>query len=504
MIHYLGRYVPHLSDVIRPLNELLKRDRVWYWGPVQEDAFNHVKRLITEVPVLAFYDVRKPTVVSADASSYGLGGVLMQDHGGELKPVAYCSRVLTDAEKRYAQIEKECLAAVWSCEKCSRFLYGLESFILKTDHKPLILLINAKDLDSVPLRCQRLLLRMMRYNPVAQYVPGKQLVVADTLSRHPQPTISTEVSELVQEVETYENAVSDAWPISQTKMESVKRETELDFELQRVRKYVTDGWPRYAANVPQALKSYYSARHHMSVFQDLVLYGDRIIIPHGHQGIVKCRERANCSVWWSDLSKEIQQLINNCKDCLESRPAQRKEPLLTTPLPDRPWERIGADICEVNKQHYLIVVDNFSRYIDIAHLQDLSGETTRACLKNMFARWGCPKFLFTDNGPQFSGRVFKDFARDYDFQHITSSPYYPQSNGEAERAVQTAEKILKQSDPFTSLMSYRATPIQATGVSPAQLMMGRQIRTTVPTLESHLQPEWPDLQQVRKTDQKAK
>ncbi len=133
----------------------------------------------------------------------------------------------------------------------------------------------------------------MRYNPVAQYVPGKQLVVADTLSRHPQPTISTEVSELVQEVETYENAVSDAWPISQTKMESVKRETELDFELQRVRKYVTDGWPRYAANVPQALKSYYSARHHMSVFQDLVLYDDRIIIPQKmrsdilqrHQGI---------------------------------------------------------------------------------------------------------------------------------------------------------------------------------------------------------------------------
>uniref|UniRef100_A0A9J8CHS5 Gypsy retrotransposon integrase-like protein 1 n=1 Tax=Cyprinus carpio carpio TaxID=630221 RepID=A0A9J8CHS5_CYPCA len=357
---------------------------------------------------------------------------------------------------------------------------------------------------------------MMRYNPVAQYVPRKQLVVADTLSQHPQPTISSVFSELVQEVEAYENAVSGAWPISPTKLESVKSETEMDFELQKVRQYVTDGWPRYGANVPQALKSYYSARHHLSIFQDLVLYDDRIIIPQnmrsdilqrlhsGHQGIVKCRKRARCSVWWPGLSQEIQQLVNSCKDCLESRPTQRKEPLLTTPLPDRPWERIGADICEVNKQHYLVVVDYFSRYTDIAHLQNLSGETTRACLKNMFARWGCPNILFTDNGPQFSGSAFKDFARDYDFQHITSSPYYAQSNGEAERAVQTAKRILKQSDPFTSLMSYRATPLQATGVSPAQLMMGRQIRTTVPTLESHLPPEWHDLRRVRKAHQKAK
>ncbi|GAA6087031.1 uncharacterized protein K02A2.6-like [Tachysurus ichikawai] len=271
MIHYLGRYVPHLSDVIQSLSELLKRDVIWYWGPVQEEAFNNVKQVITEALVLAFY-VTKPTVVSADASSYGLGGVFLQDHDGQLKPVAYCSRVLTDAEKRYAQIEKECLAAVWSCEKFARFLYGLESIVLQTDHKPLISLINANDLDSVPLRCQRLLLRMMRYNPEAQYVPGKQLVVADTLSRHPQPTISAEVSELVLEVESYENAVSDAWPISQPKMDSVKRETGLDYELQMVKKYVA----RYAANVPQALKSYYSARHHLSVFQDLVLYDDGI------------------------------------------------------------------------------------------------------------------------------------------------------------------------------------------------------------------------------------
>ena len=74
---------------------------------MQEDAFRKVKRLIPEAPVLAFYDVTRTTIASTDASSYGLGGVILQDHGGMLKPIPYCSRVLTDAEKRYAQIEKK-------------------------------------------------------------------------------------------------------------------------------------------------------------------------------------------------------------------------------------------------------------------------------------------------------------------------------------------------------------------------------------------------------------
>jgi len=117
----------------------------------------------------------------------------------------------------------------------------------------------------------------------------------------------------------------------------------------------------------------------------------------------------------------------------------------------------------------------------------------------MFARHGILEVLRSDNGPQFASKEFADFAKAYGFQHITSSPKYPQSNGQAERMVQTIKAMLKRpGDPQLAMLSYRATPLPWCGLSPAELCMGRKIRSTVPQIQSLLTPNWPYLSAFKK------
>ena len=132
------------------MNDLLKTNAKLQWGPEQDKSYAKIKQAVVEAPTLAVFDPNKPTTVSANASSYGLGAVLFQEDNNIKKPVAFVSRTLNPAETRYAQIEKECLASLWACKKFVRYLRGLQQLKLPTDHKPLVSLINGNAVNAVP------------------------------------------------------------------------------------------------------------------------------------------------------------------------------------------------------------------------------------------------------------------------------------------------------------------------------------------------------------------
>ena len=153
---------------------------------------------------------------------------------------------------------------------------------------------------------------------------------------------------------------------------------------------------------------------------------------------------------------------------------------------------------------YLLVIDYYSRYIEIAKLTSTTSKDIINHLKSIFSRHGIPERLISDNGPQYSSREFAEFSRLYGFDHITSSPLYPQANGEVERAVSTVKSLIgKSEDPYLAMLSYRATPLEH-GYSPAELLMGRKLRTTLPTAKSEMKPKLPDWSAFKLKDESIK
>jgi hypothetical protein len=367
MVNYLGRFVPNLANMLKPLNDPLHKDAAWTWGHAQKAAFKTVKQSVTSTPTLVYFQTDREMIMSSDASSYGLGAVLYQIHDGEMKPVAYCSRTLTAAEQKYAQIEKECLGAVYACEKFDRYLVGLPHFRLQTDHKPLIPLINKRDLVETPVRCQRMLMRLMRYNLTAEFIPGKDLTVADALSRAPlRESESQAQKELESDITVHVDAVREAWSISYQKLQALKKATSEDVMLSYALQYTRDSWPQYKEDVKLAARQLFSVKDELSEYDGLLVRGSRIVIPFSyrddilgrihddHQGIVKCRERANECVWWPGMGQDIKNMVSKCKHCIEKSPTQKKEPMISSPLPSFPFQKVGVDLCEKKGENYLV------------------------------------------------------------------------------------------------------------------------------------------------------
>ena len=229
-------------------------------------------------------------------------------------------RKLSSTELKYAQIKKECLASIWAYEKFSRYIVGLKSFKLLTDHKPIFPLINTQDLDKAPLRCQRMLMRLRGYSLHAEHVPGKHLIVPDTLSRSPigRPN---QTEAFADEIECYVDLLENSRPLTDRLLEQIQRATEGDSILQEAINHTRHGWPIHMNSILRSeLRDYFVMRSELSESRGLLLYRNRVVVPEtlrseilrnihdGHLVLAKCRARAQDSVWWPGITQDIRNL----------------------------------------------------------------------------------------------------------------------------------------------------------------------------------------------------
>lgn len=514
MLNQQAKFVPNLAEVTTPLRSLLCKDTAWIWDTQQEASFRQAKRLLLSPPVLAHYSPKRKTTIAADASNDGVGAVLYQTQdNGSRRPTCFISRSLTDAEKNYATIEKEALAATWACERLTDYILGM-SFTVETDHKPLVPLLNTTELWKMPPRIQRFRLRLMRYNAKFTHVAGKEQTTADALSRAPASSPTRADIHFLDETTAHAQQHIQALPASSQKLQEICDSQKADPEISQIREYCSEGWPGFMPHKP-LLSQYWTNRQHLTIVDDLLLFDNRLVIPRdlrldildrlheGHLGITKTRALASNSVWWPYISTQIEEMVNKCTTCAIHRP-EHKEPLLPSSFPDRPWSRLGMDLFDFQGKTFIVVVDYYSRWIELRHLDKQTSLDAISKIKSIFAVHGIPDLVVSDNGPQFASADFRRFASEFGFIHTTSSPKYPQSNGEAERAVQTVKQLLKKAkDPYSALLLYRATPLR-NGLSPSELLMGRKLKTKIPVLPSTLHPQILNHSTVRQKEEKMK
>ena len=286
--------------------------------------------------------------------------------------------------------------------------------------------------------------------------------------------------------------------VSQSRLGLLQAETEADEVLQRIKSYVWSGWPDSVKSLEPELRPFWGVHNDISIVDDLVMAGSRIVIPQssrqevlreiheGHQGETKCMLRAKSAVYWPGIYNDIRTVVGNCGACRELENAQTRCPMLITEVPSQPWHTVGVDLFQQKGKWYILVTDVYSKAPFVRPLPNTGAYASVRALKEIFAENGIPARMISDNGRHFTAGEFKCFARKWGFEMVLSSPEYPQGHASIERHIQTIKKCMSKCDISDydfdlALLVLRSTPLGADLPSPAELLQGRRFRTTLPT-----------------------
>lgn len=525
-VGYYASFIPNLSSKAAPLNALRRKGTEFSWTDDCENAFFDIKKTLIKETCLTHFNPKKELILATDASPYGIGVVLSQVEEGVEKPIAFGSKSLTVAQRNYSQLDKEGLAVIFGVTKFHKYLYG-RRFTLQLDNKPLSYIFSPT--KEIPLmasqRMIRWILKLRAYDFKITLRSTSQHANADCLSRLPagEDRLFDSMEENDDEEAAHQieaqifNAPFDA--------DTVAKETNSDSTLSTVKNFITENkWPVRLSPETEYVRSYWQQRNRLFIHENILMLAceseNRCIIPESmrngileilhtaHFGVVRMKQTARRYVWWPNISRDIEMFCKRCDSCRKSA-SNPKQTYSSWPEPQEPWHRIHVDYAgPFFGKMWLVVIDSKSKfpYIGMLDIKQTTSENTVEVLKQIFSIEGLCDVIVSDNGAQFTSKIFEDFCESLGIKHITSPSYHPASNGEAERFVSTFKshmlKLRREDTNWNEninenidknklwgmarevLFTYRTmSHPELNGESPAEVLHGRQPKNLLTLLK---------------------
>ena len=496
MAGYLNRFIDNYATIAAPLYHLTRRETRFKWGETEEKAFRQIQDSISDSQTMAYFDPNKPIILRTEASfNEGLSAALFHKTCKGTQPVHFISRTMTNTEKRYSQTEKDALAIKWAKERLRTYLLGAPRFKIITAHKPLLPLFN-KAKTKMPPRIEKWVMEMQDVDYELVYEPGKdEKDPLDFLSRHPLPETGDDNTEkIIRWTVKTEHAVV---------IDKVRQETHRDAVMQKLAERITkEDWELHRRD--KDIEPYLQVKGELSVAEGLIFRENRIVLPEklqkkivqvghsmGHLGKTKTKQMLREKYWFPLMNSMIDTAINQCYECQVATCDNKEEPIKPSEIPNQPWDTVSVDHAGPypDGDYNLVIIDKRTRYPVVETVSSTNFKVNKERFKHVFATYGIPRRLESDNGPPFNSNEFEEFAAQEGFRHHRITPNHPRANGEAERFMQILNKTeqiatLQGKDKFERqntiqdmLVAYRSTPHPATGVTPYEAMRGATIRT---------------------------
>ncbi|BES92812.1 Hypothetical Protein NTJ_05622 [Nesidiocoris tenuis] len=492
MVTYYSRFIKNASTLTAPLRNLLKNNTRFKWTAKHEAAFIRLKQEVASDTVLMPFDPQLPVQLACDASPHGVAGILSHIVNGVERPIAFASRSLTPAEQGYSQLDREALAIIFAVDHFYQYLFA-RPFSLVTDNKPLVRIFheNAKIPKMTSARLQRYAAFLSGFNYTVNFRKGEENSNVDCLSRAPlkgpvNQTDSAINKEVHQIFEASINQIESSTLTYEALQEAYRNDEKLSQLVQELRENRIEDTE-------------------FTINSGILFRGPRVVIPTAmqpavldelhrtHIGVTKMKQLARRYVYWKSIDKDIEHLVRSCPECARVQNSPPKAPLHPWMEPEGNWQRIHVDYAgPYQNHHFLIMVDAKSKWAEILPCRTApTSKSTIELMEEVFARFGFPDIMVSDNATIFTSGEFKQFCSTAGITQKFIAPGHPATNGLAERNVQTLKHRLAAMENETSsmrkkifeiLFRYRATPL-INGKTPSELFLNRQIRIRLDALK---------------------